>query len=374
MEFPRDLTRIRSWTNLVRLDGRSGGFGAHDRPPSRPELSSKNWLLPATCSQDAEIMTSNLNDWPSLEDVEAARRRIESHIHLTPAVTSATFDDLSGGRLHFKCENFQKIGAFKIRGALNAVLQLPEALLERGVVTHSSGNHAQAVALAARMRGTIAHIVMPADAKAAKARAVEGYGGRIIPSGPNVESREETAEQVRLETGAHLIHPYNDPHIIAGQGTVALELLDQVEGLDLVLVPVGGGGLASGVSIATKTRSPGIRIIGVEPEGADDARQSFEQGVRVPAPNPSTVADGLRSPLGEMTWSILHHYLDGIVTVSDESIVNAMRLFWERTKIIIEPSAAVGLAAVLAGKVDISGKRVGVILTGGNVDLGDLPW
>jgi threonine dehydratase len=308
------------------------------------------------------------------EGLREAENRIRPYAHRTPVLTSSYLDERSGAELLFKCENFQRIGAFKFRGATNAVFSLAPEELERGVVAHSSGNHAQALALAARLRGTRATIVMPTTASAVKVAAVRGYGAEVVSCQPTVEDREQETERVLRETGGTLIHPYNDRRIIAGQATAAMELLEQVEGLDLVLAPVGGGGLLSGTTLAAHHFSPSTRVIGVEPAAADDAYRSLEVGEIQPSIDPKTIADGLLTSLGDLTFAVISELTDRIVTVSEEAIVEAMRTVWERMKIIIEPSAAVPVAAILAGQLDPAGQRVGIILSGGNVDLDRLPW
>jgi threonine dehydratase/serine racemase len=311
-----------------------------------------------------------------LKAIRAAAERIAGLAHRTPVATCATIDRLAGRRVFFKCEHLQKVGAFKFRGACNAVIKLPDEAAAHGVVTHSSGNHAQAVALAARMRGIAAHIVMPSDALAVKRRAVEGYGGRVIECEPTLEARDTTAEAVIAETDATFIHPYDHPDIIAGQGTTALELLDQVPQLDAIVVPVGGGGLLSGICVAAKGIDPGIRIFAAEPLGADDAARSKAAGKLIPQTGPDTIADGLLTSMGELTWPIIRDYVERVVTVSEEEIIAAMRLAWERAKLLIEPSAAVAVAAVLSDTFSATEgiDRVGVVLSGGNVDLNRLPW
>ncbi|MGA1820537.1 MAG: pyridoxal-phosphate dependent enzyme [Thermoplasmatota archaeon] len=279
-----------------------------------------------------------------------------------------------GAELFFKCENLQRVGAFKFRGATNAVLSLTEEEAENGVATHSSGNHAQALALAARNRGIPAYIVMPMNSPRVKVDAVKGYGAKITFCQPTLESRETTLEEVVKETGAYFIHPYNDPRIISGQGTAALELLDEIDPLDIVMAPVGGGGLISGTSLAVKGVSPETEVIAAEPLNADDAYRSFRTGMLMPSKNPDTIADGLRTSLSELTFRIIMDNVDDIVTVSEEGIVKAMRAIWERMKLLVEPSAAVPLGAILEKKLDASGKRIGIILSGGNVDLDRLPW
>jgi threonine dehydratase len=311
---------------------------------------------------------------PSIADIQAAAERIRPYAHRTPVMTSAYFDRLLAANVFFKCENFQRVGAFKFRGACNAVFSLPEGAIPRGVATHSSGNHAQALALAARLRGMRAFIVMPRNAPKVKRQAVADYGAEIIPCEPTVADREATTERVVAETGATLVHPYNDPRIIAGQGTAALELLEEVWPLDLLLAPVGGGGLISGTAIAAAAISPHTRVIAAEPAGADDAYRSLQGGEIVPSVNPQTIADGLRTSLGDLTFAAIRRHVSQIVTVSEEGIVMAMRQVWERMKIVIEPSAAVPLAALLENKIDVRGQRIGVILSGGNVDLDNLPF
>jgi threonine dehydratase len=273
-----------------------------------------------------------------------------------------------------KCENLQKVGAFKFRGACNAVFSLKEEEAMRGVVTHSSGNHAQALALAARLRGIPAYIVMPENAPVVKKAAVAGYEGRITFCKPTLEARETTTEQIVKETGAVVVHPYNDYRVIAGQGTAALELLEEIPDLDVVLVPVGGGGLLSGTAIAAKGVRSGIRVIAGEPEMADDACRSLRAGYVIPSENPETIADGLLTSLGDKTFPIIQQYVEQIITVSEKAIIDAMKFIWERAKIVIEPSAAVPVGLLAEGKIDLKDKRVGLILSGGNVDLDLLPW
>jgi threonine dehydratase len=311
-----------------------------------------------------------------LAAVRAAAERIAPYAHRTPVHTCATIDRMAGRSLFFKCEQFQKVGAFKFRGACNAVMMLSEKDAHRGVVTHSSGNHAQALALAAKLRGVRATIVMPANASAVKRRAVEGYGGRVVPCEPSQAGREATMQQVLAETGGVLIHPYNNPDVIAGQGTAALELLDEVPELDAIIAPVGGGGLISGLSIAAKGLRPAVRVFAAEPAGAGDAARSKAANRFVPQTGPNTIADGLLSSLGELTWPVVRDLVERVATVSDEQIIAAMRLAWERAKLLIEPSAAVAVAAVLSDAFKaIEGlHRVGVVLSGGNVDLDHLPW
>jgi threonine dehydratase len=295
-------------------------------------------------------------------------------------MTCATLDELAGRKLFFKCENFQKVGAFKFRGAFNAVSRLDDEEASRGVVTHSSGNHAQALALAAKMRGVSAFIVMPETASSVKRAAVEGYGAEVILCRPTLEARETTAAEVQQRTGATFIHPYDHPHIIAGQGTAMLELVEQAYGLgsklDAVIAPVGGGGLLSGTCIAASGLASPLRVFAAEPLGADDAARSFAAGVLIPQTGPNTIADGLLTSLGELTWPIIRDHVEQIFTVSDEQIVAAMRLLWERAKLLIEPSSAVVLAAVLDERFrKVNGvESLGLILSGGNVSLDRLPF
>lgn len=312
----------------------------------------------------------------SIADIRMAAARIAGHAHRTPVVTCATLDRLAGRSLYFKCENFQKVGAFKFRGAYNAVLRLNDVQAACGVVTHSSGNHAQALALAAKIRGIPAHIVMPSNASEVKRRAVEGYGARVILCEPTLDAREKTAASVLAETGGILIPPYNHPDVIAGQGTAALELLEEVSNLDALITPIGGGGLMAGSCVTCKAVAPTVRIFGAEPRNVDDAAQSLAAGRLIPQTSPKSIADGLLTSLGELTWPIIRDHVESIVTVAEEEIVAAMRLTWERAKLLIEPSSAVACAAVLSAKFrELSGiQRVGVILSGGNVNLDRLPW
>jgi threonine dehydratase len=313
-------------------------------------------------------------DLPSLETIREALQRIFAHIHRTPVLTCASLDEMAGARLYFKCENFQKCGAFKIRGATNAMAMLSEEEARRGVVTHSSGNHAAALSLAARARGATAWIVMPSNAPEVKKAAVRAYGGRITECAPTVNAREAAAREIIARTGAVMIHPYNDARIIAGQGTAALEFLEQVPDLDFILAPVSGGGLLSGTAIAAKSLRPQIRVIGCEPKNADDAFRSKASGRIEPMEHPDTIADGLRASLCERTFAVIRERVNEVALVSEEEIVEAMRRVWERMKIVVEPSAAVAAAVAVFRKVDWQGKKVGVILSGGNVDLGKLPF
>ncbi len=311
---------------------------------------------------------------PTVEDIRTAVRRIAPHAHRTPVLTSRTMDGLTGAAIFFKCENLQRMGAFKFRGALNAVFSLDDEAARRGVATHSSGNHAQALALAARLRGIQACIVMPRDAPKVKVEAVRGYGARIVFSGNAPGDRERTLKEVVEESGAVFIHPSDDLRVIAGQGTCAVEVMEEVPELDMVVAPVGGGGLLSGTAIAVRALSPSTRVVGAEPAAADDAYRSFTSGVLHPSGNPRTVADGLRTSLGPNTFPIVRSRVAQIVTTSEEAIISAMKLIWERMKIVVEPSAAVPLAAILEGRLEVRGSRTAVILSGGNVDLDTLPW
>ena len=304
----------------------------------------------------------------------AAHERIRPHIHRTPVLTSSRLNAASGASLFFKCENFQKVGAFKARGATNAVFALDEAAAQRGVATHSSGNHAAALSRAASLRGIVAHIVMPSNAPKVKVRAVEGYGGRIVFCEPNQRAREAACAKVIAETGATLIHPFENEEVMAGQGTAAIELIEDVADLDFILCPVGGGGLLCGTAVAVKALRPTTKVIATEPAGADDAAESFQQGQLVYQEKKNTIADGLLANLGATNFALIQRYVDDVVTVSEEAIVAAMRTIWETMKIVIEPSAAVPYAAVLETRIDLRGKRVGLIVTGGNVDLDVLPW
>lgn len=311
---------------------------------------------------------------PTLDDIRAAAERIRPHAHRTPVLTCSALNEMAGADVFFKCENFQKVGAFKIRGAVNAVFSLSDEEAERGVATHSSGNHAAALAQAARWRGVEAHVVMPDNSPSVKIKAVEGYGARIHFCEPTLQAREDGLERVVRETGATFIHSYNDYRIIAGQATAALELIEEIPGLDAVLAPVGGGGLLSGTALAAEALSPGTAVVAGEPERADDAFRSLQAGKIIPAEHPDTIADGLRTSLGSRTFPIIQRLVKEIVTVGEDEIVGAMRAIWERMKIVVEPSSAVPFAAVLKRRGQFEGKRLGVILSGGNVDLDSLPW
>ena len=311
---------------------------------------------------------------PNLQDIQQAAERIKPYAHRTPVLTNEGLYQRVGAQVHLKCENFQKVGAFKFRGACNAVYSLSDEEAARGVCTHSSGNHAQALALAARMRGIPAYIVMPNNAPSVKKNAVAAYGGQITFCEPTLEARESTLERIRLETGANVVHPYNDERVIAGQGTAALELLSDIPDLDVIIAPVGGGGLLSGTAIAAKGIKPGIRVIAGEPEMADDAYRSLQAGHLLPSANPKTIADGLLTSLGSITFPIVRERVEQIVTVSEAGIVAAMKFIWERAKIVIEPSSAVAVGVLWEKKINLSGLQVGIILSGWNVDLDKLPW
>lgn len=309
-----------------------------------------------------------------LDELRAAHARIAPHIHRTPVIHSQLLDELAGCEVHFKCENLQKIGAFKARGALNAVLGLDDETAAKGVATHSSGNHGAALAMAAGVRGIPAHIVMPSNAPAVKKAAVAGYGGHIIECEPTLEARETTLEKVIAEHGSHVVHPYDDPRVIAGQGTTALELLEQLDDFDVVVIPVGGGGLLGGMATAIKAINPAIEVMAAEPAGADDAFRSFGLGYRVLQENPNTIADGLLTSLGERNYAIIRERVDTMVTVEDSSIIDAMKLQWTRLKSVVEPSGAVTFAALLEHPERFRGRRVACVISGGNVDLDRLPW
>jgi len=311
---------------------------------------------------------------PTLNDIRQAAERIKPYAHRTPVLTNESLNQKVGARVFLKCENLQKVGAFKFRGACNAVYSLTDEEAARGVCTHSSGNHAQALALAARMRGIPAYIVMPNNAPSVKKNAVAGYGGLITFCEPTLEARESTMDGIRLETGATVVHPYNDERVISGQGTAALELLEDYPDLDVIIAPVGGGGLLSGTAIAATELKKGIRVIAGEPEMADDAFRSMQEGVIIPSINPKTIADGLLTSLGALTFPVIQQRVEQIVTVSEAGIIETMKYVWERAKIIIEPSSAVAVGVLWEKKIDLRGLKVGVILSGGNVDLEKLPW
>lgn len=311
---------------------------------------------------------------PDISDVYQAQERVAAHIHRTPVLQSRSLDHLLNAELFFKCENFQRAGAFKFRGALNAVLSLEHNRVARGVITHSSGNHGSALALAARIRGIPAYVVMPTTAVDVKRRAAIEYGAQVISCEPTLLAREARTQEIIQATKSLFVHPYNDTRVIAGQGTIGIELCEQIPHLDMVVVPVGGGGLASGVALAIKNLKPGILVLGAEPATADDARRSLHTGVLIPAQEPKTVADGLRTSLGDITFPMIQHYVDDIMVASEDGIVEMMRMIWERMKINVEPSSAVPLAALFENPSGISGKRIGIVLSGGNTDLSNLPW
>jgi threonine dehydratase len=308
----------------------------------------------------------------TIEEIRQAHRRIADHIHRTPVIRSTKLDQLSASQLWFKCENLQKVGAFKARGALNAVLGLAPDIV--AVATHSSGNHAAALAMAASVRGLTAHIVMPENASVVKKEAVKGYGGIVVECEATLAAREASLRHVVEETGAHVIHPYDDDRIIAGQGTVGLEVLDQLQEIDAIVLPVGGGGLLAGVATAIKSLRPGVEVIAAEPAGADDAFRSFGLGHWVPQEDPHTIADGLLTSLGQRNYTIIRDRVDTILTVAEASIVEAMQLQWTRLKSVVEPSGAVSFAAVLEHPERFSGRRVVCVISGGNVDLNNFPW
>jgi len=315
-----------------------------------------------------------MEKFPDKKTLQAAFERVQQYAHRTPVLTSDTMNRLTGAKLFFKCENFQKGGAFKFRGAVNSVFTLTDEESARGVATHSSGNHAQAVALAARMRGIPAVIVMPESAPQVKVNAVKGYGAEVIMCPSTLKDREATIAKVVDERGCEFIHPSNDLRVIAGQATAAMELLQDVEGVDILAAPVGGGGLLSGTSLAARYFSSSLQVTGCEPARADDAYRSYYGGTLVMPEHPDTIADGLKTSLGSNTFPIIRENVGAIVLVEEDEIIEAMRLVWERMKIVIEPSSAVPVAALLNKKIDAAGKRVGIILSGGNVDLGKLPW
>ena len=326
-------------------------------PTTQPTIAEKVKHLPVTFA-----------------DIRAAHARIAARIHRTPVFTSSALDEIAGARLFFKCENLQKTGSFKIRGATNAIFSLTDEEAKRGVVAPSSGNHAAAVSQAARWRGIPAYIVMPSNSSPAKMEAVRFYGGQITECEPNVASRDTTAAEVMERTGAHLVHPYNDARVIAGQGTAAVELLEEVPDLEIVMTPASGGGLLSGTSIAARHLGKNVRVIGGEPLNADDAYRSLQSGKIEGASGLETMADGLRAQLCPLTFSILREYVDSISRVTEDEIVQTMLLLWERLKLVVEPSGAVAAAPALGRKIDAQGKRIGIILSGGNLDLRNLPF
>ncbi|MGC1106286.1 MAG: pyridoxal-phosphate dependent enzyme [Candidatus Acidiferrales bacterium] len=325
-------------------------------------------MTPAQTEQTAAAFA------PDLQTIRAAHERIRPQIHRTPVFTSESLDEMTGAHLFFKCENLQKTGSFKFRGATNAVFSLTDEEAKRGIITVSSGNHGAAIALAARRRGIPAWVVMPGEAPRAKRQAVEAYGGRVTECEYSMESREAVCRALQKQTDAILIHPYNNPRVIAGQGTAAIELLEDVPDLDIVITPVSGGGLLSGTAIASKSLRPSIRVVGAEPKNADDASRSLADGKIEPAAKTETIADGLRAVLCPLTFSILRQHVDEIALITEEEILATMRLLWERLKLIVEPSGAVSAGIVLHNKISARGKRIGIILSGGNLDLDQIPF
>lgn len=311
---------------------------------------------------------------PTYDDVLAAHARIAPYIHRTPVLTSSYLNDLTGAELFFKCENFQKAGAFKVRGACNAVFGLSDEMAAKGVCTHSSGNHALSLSYAAGRRGIPCNVVMPRTAPQAKKDAVRGYGGVITECEPSTSSREAVFAEVQARTGGEFVHPYNDPRVIAGQATCSRELLEQVEGLDAIIAPIGGGGMISGTCLTVSNIAPGVDIYAAEPKNADDAYRSFKAGHIIADDAPETVADGLKVPLKDLTWHFVRNHVTDILTATEDEIIDAMKLTWKRMKIVMEASCAVPLATILANPAVFKGRRVGVIITGGNVDLDNLPW
>jgi threonine dehydratase len=310
---------------------------------------------------------------PEFKDIENAHARIKPYVHRTPVLSSSAINSITGAELYFKCENFQKVGAFKFRGATNAVLLMNKDILKRGVATHSSGNHAAALALAARNQGIPAYMVMPENAPEVKIDAVRSYGAEITFCKPDLKAREAGLKNVLERTGAVFIHPYDNFNVICGQGTAAKELLEDIPAPDIIMAPVGGGGLISGTSIAAKAMIKNIRIIAAEPENADDTFRSFRKGSLIPSVNPQTVADGLLTSLSQLTFEIIKNNVNDVYTASEEFVIQAMRMIWERMKIVVEPSSAVPLAVLLQHKELAKGKKIGIILSGGNVDLDKLP-
>ena len=311
---------------------------------------------------------------PTYEDMLAAHERIRPYIHRTPVLTSSYFNELTGAQLFFKCENFQKAGAFKARGASNAVFSLSDEQAAKGVATHSSGNHGLSLSYAAGRRGVPCKVVVPRTAPEAKKAAMRGYGAEVIECEPSTSSREAVFAEVVASSGAEFVHPYNDPRVIAGQGTCAKEMIEDMPDLDAVIAPIGGGGMVSGSCLTLSTIAPQVKIYAAEPEAADDAYQSFRKGEIVAYDAPVTIADGLKVPLKERTWHFVRNYVSDVLLASEQEIIDAMYLTWQRMKIVMEPSCAVPLAAILRNKDLFAGKRVGVVVTGGNVDLDKLPW
>ena len=310
----------------------------------------------------------------TVDHVKAAHERIKPYIHETPILTSSYFNNLTGAELFFKCENFQKAGAFKVRGASNAVFGLSDEMAEKGVATHSSGNHALSLSYAAGRRGIPCHVVMPRTAPEAKKAAVRGYGGIITECEPSTTSREAVFAEVQAATGAEFVHPYNDPRVIAGQATCSLEMLSQIDNMDAVIAPIGGGGMISGTCLTLSNLAPKMEIYAAEPDQADDAARSFRAGHIIADDAPVTIADGLKVPLKENTWHFVSSFVTDVLTASEQEIIDAMKLTWERMKIVMEPSCAVPMATILRNPEVFRGKRVGVVITGGNVDLDKLPW
>lgn len=311
---------------------------------------------------------------PTYQDMLDAHERIKPHINRTPIRTSAYLNELTGAQMFFKCENFQEPGAFKVRGASNAVFGLSDEQAKNGVATHSSGNHASCLSYAAMLRGIPCNVVMPKTAPQAKKDTVRRYGGVITECEPSTTSREEAFAKVQAETGGDFVHPYNDPRVIAGQGTCAKEFMEQVDGLEMMVAPIGGGGMISGTCLTLSTLAPEVQIIASEPEQADDAYRSFKAGYIIADDAPKTIADGLLVPLKERTWHFVSNYVTDILTASEEEIIKAMKITWKHLRIVMEPSCAVPLATILKNKEQFAGKRVGIIVTGGNVDLDKLPW
>jgi len=311
---------------------------------------------------------------PTYDDMLAAHDRIKPHIRRTPVRTSDYLNDLTGAQLFFKCENFQEPGAFKVRGASNAVFGLTEAQAKNGVATHSSGNHASCLSYAAMLRGIPCNVVMPRTAPQAKKDTVRRYGGVITECEPSTSSREETFAKVQAATGGDFVHPYNDPRVIAGQGTCSREFVEQTDGLDMVVAPIGGGGMISGTCLTLATLAPETRVIAAEPETADDAWRSFKAGHIIADDSPKSIADGLLVPLKDLTWHFVSTHVSEIYTASEQDIIDAMKLTWKHLRVVMEPSSAVPLACILKNADAFRGKRVGIIITGGNVDLDKLPW
>ena len=311
---------------------------------------------------------------PTFDDVKIAHERIKPHINRTPVLTSAHLNELTGAELFFKCENFQTPGAFKVRGASNAVFGLTDDQAKLGVATHSSGNHASCLSYAASMRGIPCNVVMPTSAPQAKKDTVRRYGGKITECEPSTSSREGTFAQVQAATGGDFVHPYNDPRVIAGQATCAREFIEQTDGLDIVMAPIGGGGMISGTCLTLSNQAPEMQIIAAEPEQADDAYRSFKAGYIIADDAPKTIADGLLVPLKDLTWHFVSNHVTDILTASEQEIIDAMKLTWKHLRVVMEASSSVPLATVLKNKERFAGKRVGIIITGGNVDLDTLPW